>query len=247
MLNDYTHFSNCTFGRRPDNVESNFTTACLRGGQVGTTLTNCLFFGTPAAFVSTTQFTSVNGFNGVTSLKHNGVTNEYRQYQSNGMIENDNIITYNSLPTIRIVPAVLTNKTFSNSVRVAVQSGQTCTISVAVRKSVAGDGIAYNGNQPRLMYAFNPLAGNLTETVAVSATNAANGAWQILTYTTPAVSHNCVLEFYIDCDGTFGWINIDDFKTTTSNDTRGMSYWSTVGVYSEPDWRRPGGTITFIS
>ncbi len=249
LNNDFTYFVDCTFGRRPNGVESNFTTSCLRGGQVGTSLTNCLFFGPEYSYSGATSFTSVNGFNGMTSLKHNGITGDYRQSQNNGLVRNDNAITYNGLPTIRITPFITTNKTFSNPFRIAVQSGATCTVSIAVRKSVVGDvsGAAYNGNQPRLMYAFNPLAGNLTETVAVSATNAANGAWQILTYTTPAVSHDCVLDFYVDCDGNAGWINIDDFKTTTSNDTRGMNYWSTVGVYSEPDWRRPGGTVTFIS
>jgi hypothetical protein len=419
--NDHTHFTNCTFGRRPDGVVSNFTTSCVRGGQVGTTFTNCFFSGTEATFASTNIFTSVNGFNGITSLKHDQITNEYRQYQSNGSIENDNIITFNGLPTVRIIPAVATNKTFSNPVRIAVQSGQTCNISVNIRKSGGLDTL-YTGNQPRLMYAFNPLAGNLTETVAatpsitnnlilgtapenfstfpwngfgmtvtqnstaapngivnadtftatgtsfvyraypvvkaasaitytasiyakkgtndwirfgindenqnaqvwfnlntgvagstlvsapfilnsysiepvgngwylltVNATTSTlpivvmlinfadgngssntsiggtyflwgaqlvvggaqtyipEGSWQTLSYTTPVVDHDSVLEFYIDCDGTAGWINIDDFITTTSNDTRGMKYWSSIGVYSEPDWRRPGGTVTFVT
>ena len=424
--NDFTHFTNCTFGRNPNGVDSLFSTSCLRGGQVGTTLTNCLFFGITASYASTTVFSSVNGFNGVTSLKHGGVTNEYRQFQGNGFIQNDNVITYNGLPTIRITPIIASNKTFSNSVRVAVQSGQTCNVSVSIRKSITSDGFIYNGNQPRLMYAFNPLAGNLTETVAATpinilqyaqnfdntywqksassitpnsgsvaapdgtftadlfsednttnrhrillpgtinvsigttynlslyakkathdwiqlntvyedffggnnwanfnlstgtigntgvgasasitpvgdgwyrlalqcdvissgstflniftstnntnsgrypnytGTNAPcffiwgaqftlgsalqpyydNGQFETLSYTTPAVIHDSVLEFYVDCDGTTGWINIDDFRTTTSNDTRFMNYWSTVGVYSEPDWRRPGGTTTFVS
>ena len=70
-----------------------------------------------------------------------------------------------------------------------------------------------------------------------------NGDWEPLTYTTPAVANDCVLEFYMDCDGTAGWINIDDFKTTTLNDTRGMRYWSTVGVYVEPGFS--GGTKSF--
>ena len=426
IISDYTHFSNCTFGRRPDGVDSLFSTSCLRGGQVGTTLTNSLFYGTLSSFASTTQFTSVNGFNGVTSLKHNQITNEYRQFQLNGFIQNDNVITYNGLPTIRITPQVLTNRTFSNTVRVAVQSGQTCNISVAIRKSVAGDGAFYNGSQPRLMYSYNPLAGNLTETTAVipinlfqypqnfdnaywtkvassitpdslsvaapdstftadlfsedatttrhrillantinvsngttynlslyakkanhdwiqlnpvydtffginnwanfnlstgtigttgngasasitpvgdgwyrlslqcnviasgttflnlftstnntnsgrypsyTGTNAQcfyiwgaqftlgstllpyydNGQWEQLTYTTPVVNHDCVLEFYIDCNGTTGWINIDDFKTTNFNDTRTMNYCSSVGVYVEPDWRKPGTSYGFFN
>ena len=247
LPNDYTHFTNCTFGRRPDGVDSFFSTSCLRGGQHGTTLTNCLFYGTQLSFASINTFSTVNGFQGMVSLKHNGVVNDHRLIQGNGYAQPDSVITYNGTNTIRITPQIATNKTFSNPVRVAVLSGQTCNITMAIRKSVIGDGTAYNGNQPRLMYAFNPLAGNLTETVGVSATVASNGAWEILTYTTPAVSNDCVLEFYIDCDGTTGWINIDDFKTTTANDTRGMNYWSTVGVYSEPDWRKPGGSYGFVN
>jgi hypothetical protein len=399
----------------PNGVNNVFTTSCIRGGQVGTTLTNCLFFGTQFSYASTNVLTSINGFNGITSLKHNGITNEYIQAQSNGFIQNDNIWTYNGLPSIRITPIVATNKTFSNPVRVAVKSGQTCNVSVDVRVSKGSDGSIYNGNLPRLMYAFNPLAGNLTETVGASTTASNNllnyaqtfenaywtqsgmlvwanatiapsglldgdklsptavssehnvspavsptlgntetysvyaksagynflglrvqisgvwsityfnlstgavssssanfissnitsagngwyrcsityanrsasgfqivpapsqtivhtgngidgifvwgaklevgtltdytqdGIWETLSYTTPAVNHDCVLEFYIDCDGTAGWINIDDFKTTTSNDTRGMNYWSSTGFYAEPDWRKPGGTVTFVN
>jgi hypothetical protein len=247
-VTDYMHFTNCIFGKRPDNVDSFFSTSCLRGGQGGgSTFTNCMFYGTQLSFISSTTFASANGFQGLVSLKHQGIVNDNRLVQSNGYAQPDSVITYNSSNTIRIIPQIATNKTFSNTVRVAVLSGETCTISVAVRKSVLADGTAYNGNQPRLMYAFNPLAGNLTETVGATSTVAGNGAFEILTYTTPAVSNDCVLEFYVDCDGTTGWVNIDDFKTTTSNDTRGMGYWSTLGVYVEPNWRTPGGSYGFFN
>jgi hypothetical protein len=247
MWNDITHFSNCTFGRRPDGVDSFFSTSCLRGVMFGNTLTNCLFYGTQLSFGAATSFSTVNGFQGLISLKHNGVTNDYRLVQNNGYAQPDSVITYNGNSTIRILPQIATNKTFSNPVRVAVVAGATCTITLAVRKSVLADGTAYNGNQPRLMYAFNPLAGNLAETVAATATIASNGAWEVLSYTTSAVSNDGVLEFYLDCDGTTGWVNISDFRTTTSNDTRPMNFWSTVGVYSEPDWRKPGGSYGFVN
>ena len=35
-------------------------------------------------------------------------------------------------------------------------------------------------------------------------------------------SNDGVAEFYVDCDGTAGWINIDDWNTTTTNDSRGQ-------------------------
>lgn len=74
-----------------------------------------------------------------------------------------------------------------------------------------------------------------------------NGTWETLTYTTPAVTNNTVLEFYVDCDGTTGWVNIDDWSTPTSNDSRGTDYWANSAPYIEADWRRPGRAVTFTT
>jgi len=39
---------------------------------------------------------------------------------------------------------------------------------------------------------------------------ASAGAWETLSYTLPsAVTDNVGMEFYVDCDGNAGWINID--------------------------------------
>jgi hypothetical protein len=40
---------------------------------------------------------------------------------------------------------------------------------------------------------------------------AAVGNWELLTGTSAPVSENAVLEVYVDCDGTAGWINTDDW------------------------------------
>jgi hypothetical protein len=72
-----------------------------------------------------------------------------------------------------------------------------------------------------------------------------NGSWEPLSYTTPTFSGDGVAEFYVDCDGTAGWINVDDWITTTSNDSRGTDYWYPSGTYIESDWRKPGGSRTF--
>lgn len=74
-----------------------------------------------------------------------------------------------------------------------------------------------------------------------------NGQWETLTYTTATFSNDGVAEFYVDCDGTAGWINIDDWNTTTSNDSRGQDYWGANGVYIEPTYRRVGGSSTFTT
>jgi hypothetical protein len=91
-----------------------------------------------------------------------------------------------------------------------IASGGTLAASIYVRKSVAGDGAAYNGNQPRLIVRKNVSAGITVDTVLATA-SAAAGTWEQLSGTTAAVTDDAVLEFYVDCDGTTGWVNIDDF------------------------------------
>jgi hypothetical protein len=97
------------------------------------------------------------------------------------------------------------------------------------------------------MYVYNPFAGNLSETVGATATNAANGAWQQLSYTTPAVTATTVIDFYVDCDGTAGFINVDDWAVNVYNDTRTIDYWGGIGPYVEIDFKNPGATYSFIT
>lgn len=99
-------------------------------------------------------------------------------------------------------------------------SGTVSTDSVKVRKSVAGDGTAYNGNFPRLILKANPSAGSTynSDIVYATVTVASNGAWETLSYTLPvAVTDNIGMEFYVDCDGTTGWINVDTFVSNNNN------------------------------
>ena len=41
---------------------------------------------------------------------------------------------------------------------------------------------------------------------------AAVGTWEQLTGTTAAASQDGVFEFFVDLDGTAGWINVDDWS-----------------------------------
>ena len=74
------------------------------------------------------------------------------------------------------------------------------------------------------MVKANVGAGIATDTVLATATGASTGSWQTLTGTTIAITDMCILEFYVDCDGTQGWINIDDWSSTTVNDTQELGY-----------------------
>jgi hypothetical protein len=88
------------------------------------------------------------------------------------------------------------------------------TIAVYTRKSVLGDGTAYNGNQPRLILKANPAIGITTDTVIATAAAAA-GSWEQLTGTTASASDDGAMEFVVDCDGASGgWINVDDWSAS---------------------------------
>jgi hypothetical protein len=40
---------------------------------------------------------------------------------------------------------------------------------------------------------------------------------------------------------------VDDWNTTTLNNSKGGGYWGFTGQYVEPNYRNPGGNNTFIS
>lgn len=135
-------------------------------------------------------------------------------------------------PSLRMTPSSAANKLESaapdpsplSPFRAAVASGNTLTVSIKVRKSVVGDGAAYNGNQPRLIVRKNVAAGIAADTVLATAAGAA-GSWETLTGTTAAVTDDAVLEILIDCDGTAGWVNVDEFLNLAVVDSKGFKYW----------------------
>lgn len=147
----------------------------------------------------------------ISSARHQQTAGNHRSFRKFGTISPDTVIWHNGSPSTRLTPNTANQKLWSGYKKVAVPNGQTATINVWVRKSVVGDGTAYNGNQPRLIQRADAATGNNTDTVLATATNAANGAWQLLTATISAVNDNCAITLYIDCDGTTGWVNVDDW------------------------------------
>lgn len=143
--------------------------------------------------------------------RFNGTAGSHRVYKKYGNVFLDTTINDNSPSSQRLTPSSASYKLQSSTFQVAVANGTTTTFSVRVRKSVVGDGTAYNGNQPRLILKSNPGAGSTYNSDITCATaSAAAGSWETLSYTLPvAVTDNVAMEFYVDCDGTTGWVNID--------------------------------------
>lgn len=201
--------NNCTFG-----VASGILTTHTNDINIGSTAN-----ATPQFLLSNTTLasstevanqSSAAALAYVKSSKHDATEGSFKSWFKNGRIERDTTIFNTAAPSERLTPNSASLKLQSGTRLVAVDDNATITINVYVRKSVAGDGAAYNGNQPRLIVKKNFACGITSDTVLDTMTAAA-GSWEQLTGTTAAVNADGALEFVVDCDGTAGWVNLDDW------------------------------------
>jgi hypothetical protein len=111
----------------------------------------------------------------------------------------------------RLTPTSRTIKLCSGTKYVALNSGETTLVKVNILVSSS-----YTGNLPRLMLRRNAAAGVYSDTVlSVFNPNLGYNTFiQLIGVQTPAVIDNAVLEFYVDCDGTTGYVCVD---TWTAN------------------------------
>lgn len=166
----------------------------------------------------TTKIENTGNYSKVRCTNYNKTAGDHRTFFSLASTtlasaeswQTDTTIYNAASPSLRVTPKSALYKFESPVVlRCAIASGATATPSITVRKSAAGDGTAYTGNQPRLIVKSNPAIGITADTV-LDTMSVGTGSWETLTGTTAAVTADGVLEFVIDCDGSAGWINIDD-------------------------------------
>jgi hypothetical protein len=93
-------------------------------------------------------------------------------------------------------------------VKVAVANGNSAGVSVYIRKSAS-----YNGSQPRLIQKANPALGQNSD-VVLATYSAGTGSWNQISGTTSTATDDGVWEIVVDCDGTAGAINVDDWATS---------------------------------
>jgi hypothetical protein len=162
----------------------------------------------------------------VYSARDNQLDGTHFIYKFNGTLRSDLTIFRTSPSSLRISPLSSIYKIESNPVFVPVESGKTITVGVWVRKSVIGDGNAYNGNLPRLICKANSSTWTgLTDVVLATASAASIGAFEYISGTTPVAIDNAAFEIVVDCDGTSGWVNVDDMFISKQNATKGFKYW----------------------
>lgn len=160
----------------------------------------------------------------ISSEKHDQTAGLHKTWTKYGALTGgliiDSVIYHNATPSQKCIPNTSTAKLESavpeKGVKVAVANGATVTPSVYARKSVVGDagGVAYVGNQPRLILRANPAIGIAADVVIATMTVANNsGTWEQLTGATAAATDDGAMEFVVDCDGTSSaWINVDDWS-----------------------------------
>ena len=205
---------NCTFGTGQTHSTADVEILVARDNTV--LFENCLLN-------STTKFSSLTNLFGNSFVK----LQRYQQTNNNHYIyttignaaQYDGVIFKIGSASTRLIPLTTTFKHKSPVKIIPVTSGTSPTVSVWVRKSTVSDasGANYNGAQPRLMLLYSPSVFNYTgQTDQVLATmTAAVGTWEQLTATIPYTAYNNGgFNIYVDCDGTAGWINVDDWSVT---------------------------------
>ena len=123
----------------------------------------------------------------------------------------DTVTFRTASPSEKLTPsgAVAGARFQSNWKSFAVGSGQSLTVSVYVNKS----GL-YTGSAPRLRVMENAAAGIVEATVATLVGSA--GSWIQLQGTIGPVTEDCWLTVYVDCDGSAGQVNVDDYTSSVA-------------------------------
>lgn len=210
---DLAVFNNCDIGSA-SSPYSAFSTSDVNcaNRSTGKILFNNSFLRSTTEVVNNSNLTSQGIISAQRLDQTNGNHISWRQFGRNSV---DTTFFRTASPSERLTPGISAPSRHTSGVKkIAVANGTTATVSVWVRESVSGDGTDYNGSRARLMVKRNEAAGITSDTVLATATSASEGAWQQLSGTTASVIDNAVLEVYVDCNGTQGWVNVDDWSVS---------------------------------
>ncbi len=202
----YSNIAQSVTTVRMRNVKVNGVAVAATSGGAGTRLTD-------SSFASASHYEPEN-VNWIKVQRHDQTDGNNRSYWPNGNTTTDTVIYDVSSPSERLTPNNITWKLRSAEFAVPVDDGATPTISVRVRKSVSGDagGANYNGNQPRLILRYNPAVHGATGDTVLATYASAGGSFNTLSAAIPSAAiADGVLRCYVDCDGTAGWINVDNW------------------------------------
>jgi len=153
----------------------------------------------------------------------NGVTGSFKSWYGSGIVEKDTSFGVNSIkasPSTQLVTYVnvgtLPISSTSSGVYleasrkiIPVLQNKVLQVGVYVRKSKTSDGANYNGTQPRLMIGANSMIGITYDTLLTTG-NLNNGIFEFISATYSFINDG-VAEVWIECNGTTGWINVNEW------------------------------------
>ncbi len=209
MLMQDVEFENCTFGVASGIKTTHSTADFVINGNtvpaiVRTFLNNC----TLASSLEFQQQTVLNPLSYIRLQKKDATTTNHSTLLRYGTLALNAAVFKTAAPSLKMTPNNASNKCESapknEGWKAAVASGGTITASVYINKNAS-----YNGNQPRLIVRKNYAAGITADTVLATYTSG-TGSWNQISGATASVTDDAVLEFIVDCDGTAGYISVDD-------------------------------------
>lgn len=204
-----TYFDSCEIGVALPHSTSDVRDVCPRNEHI-MFFRNCLFG-------STTEFSNLSNYTPqsyIGSARHDQVAGVHKMFKKFGIITSDSTFYKVQSPSQRLTPSDAANKLLSQEKRIAIPSGQGASVSVWVRKSVIGDGAAYNGNEVQLKLLADPALGIASDTIIATSSPFSNGDFELITGSIPTITDNGVARVVATCDGTSGWINIDLWAVT---------------------------------
>jgi hypothetical protein len=196
-------FENCDFGQT--NQAANLVNVLLAGGDA--TFIDCdIAEGLDPLNRGNLQSATTTPVIGLDKL--NSTSGNHRAYKQFGYAGSDQSVYRTASPSEVLVPNDVAGKLPSGSKKFGVANGNDATVSVWVRKSST-----YNGAEPRLILKRN-IVGGVSSDQVLATLSGGTEEWLELTASTPTVTDDCVLEIYVDCDGTAGTVNCDDFSVS---------------------------------
>lgn len=182
-----------------------------------------------------TQLLSSTQVNGKLINKHSFIkmnrisgTGSFKSWYAAGIVQSDGSTQSISGSSARATPSTTVRSYASTLYFSATQSGlwliasqktipvfanNYLLINVYVKKSSTTDGASYNGSQPRLVIGLNTELGISSDTILATATTS-NGVYELLTATTSVFTRNSAVNIWVDCNGSTGWINVDEWNIT---------------------------------
>lgn len=243
----YSVFANLLIENSTLGVTSGHSTSDLAvtSGNSGYGQTAFLNNVTLASSTPVSSVTNLTRGSFIAGTKLGGTVGSNKVWYANGTQATDTTTFGSTAFSVRATPTGGSGSYLDTVIgRSAVANGGSVAVSIAVRKSAAGDGAAYNGANLALYVRRNYGAGITADTL-LATSSASAGTWDTLNSGTVSSTDDTVLEFFVRCDGNAGWANCATFGCNAILNTKTLHYWLPGTVFAVNDNASTSGAFVF--